>query len=192
MIILPKVLPAIFSYEGMKEKWGEDNPKEPYSRKEELQTGRYALDKWLIRIDDEGKTIATIGWKEYSNYTVVGGLRATKRGQELEGNSGDLIGTRQPQLPPNKPMVSAFGIDLEDGDNERWMASGRSKGWAFPNDAKFQEYSQLIPQEVLNDWLGKYPDNMGIRPNNPEDMAKGYYLDDVMDDWFNIIKRGGR
>ena len=186
MIILPKVLPAVFSYEGMKEKWGEDNPDEPYSRRADLETGRYALDKWLIRVDDEGKTISAIGWKEHSNHTVVGGLLATKRGEELQGNSGDLIGTRQPQLPPSKPLVSAF--EHKRGDNERWMAGGRSKGWAFPNDAKFQEYSQLIPQEVLNDWLGRYPDTMGIKPNNAEDLNKGYYLDDVMGDWFNVLK----
>ena len=182
---MPKVLPAVFSYEGMKEKWNEDNPDDPYNRRADLETGRYALDKWLIRLDDEGKTIATIAWKEHPNHIVVGGLRATKRGREIGGNSADLDRTRQPQLP-DKPLVSAFGI--EEGDNEQWMASGRSKGWAFPNDAKFQEYSQLIPQEVLNDWLSKYPDNMGIRPNNPEDMAKGYYLDDIMDDWFNVVK----
>jgi len=183
---MPKVLPAVFSYEGMKEKWNEDNPDEPYTRRADLEKGRYALDKWLIRLDDEGKTISAIGWKEHSNHTVVGGLLATKRGEELQGNSGDLIGTRQPQLPPNKPLVSAF--EHKGGDNERWMTGGRSKGWAFPNDAKFQEYSQLIPQEVLNDWLGRYPDTMGIKPNNPEDMAKGYYLDDIMDDWFNVVK----
>ena len=132
---MPKVLPAVFSYEGMKEKWNEDNPDDPYTRRADLETGRYALDKWLIRLDDEGKTIATIAWKEHPNHIVVGGLRATKRGREIGGNSADLDRTRQPQLP-DKPLVSAFGI--EEGDNEQWMASGRSKGWAFPNDAKFQ------------------------------------------------------
>ena len=65
---MPKVLPAIFSYEGMKEKWNEDTPDEPYSRRDELQSGRYALDKWLMRVDDEGKTLAVIGWKEHPNH----------------------------------------------------------------------------------------------------------------------------
>ena len=183
---MPKVLPAIFSYEGMKEKWGEDNPDEPYSRREELQTGRYELNKWLIRVDDEAKTIATIGWKEHSNHTVVGGLLTTKKGYELGGNSRDLIETRQPQLPPNKPMVSAFGH--RGGDNKRWMAGGRRSGWAFPNDPNFQQYSQLIPEAVLTDWLSEYPTNMGIKPNNAEDLAKAIYFDDIQGDWFNLTK----
>ena len=186
MITLPKVLPAVFSYEGMKEKWDEDNPDEPYTRRADLDSGRYALDKWLIRVNDEGKTIAAIGWKEHSTHTVVGGMLASSEGRELGGNSRDLVETRQPQLPANNPMVSAFGH--QSGDNKRWMAGGRKGGWAFPNDPKFQEYSQLIPEEVLNDWLSQYPTNMGIKPNNAEDLAKAIYFDDIHGDWFNLFK----
>ena len=40
---MPKVLPAIYSYEDMKAKWSQDNPDEPpYTRRSDLETGRYA------------------------------------------------------------------------------------------------------------------------------------------------------
>lgn len=182
---MPKVLPAIFSYEGMKEKWGEDNPDEPYIRREDLVTGRYALDKWIIRVDDEGKTISAIGWKEHPNYTVVGGLRATEEGKIIQNNARVLAEARQPQLP-DKPLLSAFGHD--GGDNERWMQGGRGAGWAFPNDDNWEQYKTLIPEAVLTDWLSKYPTNTGIKPNSAEDMAKAVYFDDIMGDWFNVVK----
>ena len=36
---MPKVLPSIFSYQGMKEKWDADNPDEPYNRQSDLIEG---------------------------------------------------------------------------------------------------------------------------------------------------------
>ena len=73
-----KVLPAIFSYENMKSKWNQDNPDNPYSRRDELQQGIYSLDKWLIRVDDNNKTIAT---KEYLQWS---GLQITNPGDTIE------------------------------------------------------------------------------------------------------------
>ena len=65
---MPKILPNVFTYEQMQQKWLQDieEGEEPYTRRSDLQTGRYALDKWLIRVDDEGKTLAVIGWKRAS------------------------------------------------------------------------------------------------------------------------------
>jgi len=101
---MPKVLPAIYSYEDMKAKWLQDNPDEPYTRRSDLETGRYALDKWLIRVDDEGKTLAVIGWKEHPKHTVTGGLLATARGREIGGNTAALVAARKPQMPQNNPL----------------------------------------------------------------------------------------
>ena len=36
---MPKVLPAIFSYDDMKSKWNQDNPDEPYTRRKDLEAG---------------------------------------------------------------------------------------------------------------------------------------------------------
>ena len=75
---MPKVLPSIFSYESMKAKWDEDNPDEPYNRQSDLIAGRYALDQWIVRVDDEGKVIAATGWKEHPTHTAVGGTKAVE------------------------------------------------------------------------------------------------------------------
>lgn len=171
---MPKVLPAIYSYEDMKEKWLQDNPDEPYTRRSDLETGRYALDKWLIRVDDEGKTLAVIGWKEHPQHTVTGGLLATKRGREVGGNTEALVSARMPQMPQNNPLVTSF--KHRDGDNSRWIAGGKRAGWAFPDDTElFEQYSSLLPEDVKNDWLQAYPDTFGTKPINPESLSKEMY-----------------
>lgn len=171
---MPKVLPAIFSYEDMKAKWLQDNPEQPYTRRSDLETGRYALDKWLIRVDDEGKTLAVIGWKEHPQHTVTGGLLATKRGREIGGNTEALVAAREPQMPQNNPLVTSF--KHRDGDNSRWIAGGKRAGWAFPDDTElFEQYSSLLPEDVKNDWLQAYPKTFGTKPINPEALSKEMY-----------------
>ena len=171
---MPKVLPAIYSYEDMKAKWLQDNPEKPYTRRSDLETGRYALDKWLIRVDDEGKTLAVIGWKEHPQHTVTGGLLATKRGREIGGNTEALVAAREPQMPQNNPLVTSF--KHRDGDNSRWIAGGKRAGWAFPDDTElFEQYSSLLPEDVKNDWLQAYPKTFGTKPINPEALSKEMY-----------------
>ena len=171
---MPKVLPAIYSYEDMKAKWLRDNPDEPYTRRSDLETGRYALDKWLIRVDDEGKTLAVIGWKEHPKHTVTGGLLATARGREIGENTAALVAARKPQMPQNNPLVTSF--KHRDGDNSRWIASGKKAGWAFPDDTElFEQYSSLLPEDVKNDWLQAYPETFGTKPINPEELSKEMY-----------------
>lgn len=171
---MPKVLPAIYSYEDMKAKWLQDNPEEPYTRRRDLETGRYALDKWLIRVDDEGKTLAVIGWKEHPQHTVTGGLLATKRGREIGRNTEALVAAREPQMPQNNPLVTSF--KHRDGDNSRWIAGGKRAGWAFPDDTElFEQYSSLLPEDVKNDWLQAYPQTFGTKPINPEALSKEMY-----------------
>ena len=185
---MPKVLPAVFSYEDMKRKWSQDNPdEEPYTRRSELESGRYALDKWVIRVDDEGKTIATIGWKEHPSHTVVGGLLATKEGSEIGNNTRALTEAREPQLNQSKPLVAAFGH--REGDNTRWIQNAKDNLWTFPDDDNWEQVKTLLPESVLNDWLSQYPEIMAIRSiSGKGELAKCIYLDDPIPEWFNVLK----
>ena len=200
---MPKVLSAIYSYEDMKEKWNQDNPNPDgpynrYSRRDELQQGVYELDKWLIRVDDEGKTIATIGWKEYPSHTVVGGLLATNRankkrpefeGDHLARNERALQSAREPQMNQSKPLVAAFGA--REGSPEEWIERGRSRGWIFSQDENFNQVSGLLPEQVINEWNTAYPNgNWAIRPiTDAANLAKWVFIDDPISDWFNVVKK---
>lgn len=192
-----KVLPAIFSYEDMKSKWNQDNPDNPYSRRDELQQGIYSLDKWLIRVDDDNRTIATIGWKEYPSHTVVGGLlathRANKKRPEYEGdhlgkNERALQSAREPQLNQSKPLVAAFGA--REGSSEAWIQRGRDRGWVFSKDKEFSQIKSSIPESVTNEWNGAYPNgNWAIRPiTDAESLSKWVFIDDPTPSWFSLIK----
>ena len=64
----------------------------------------------------------------------------------------------------------------------------RQNGWAFVNDPNWEKYKTLIPEELLTDWLSRFPSNMGIRPvQGTEDMSKAVYSDEEVD-WFNLNK----
>lgn len=194
---MPKVLPAVFSYEDMKSKWNQDNPNNPYTRRADLESGIYALDSWLIRVDDEGKTIATIGWKEHPSHTVVGGLLATHRanpqrpefeGKHLARNERALQSAREPQLNQSKPLVAGFGA--REGSSEEWIQRGRDRGWKFAMDDNFNEVKGLLPEEVINAWNARYPTgNWAIRTiTDASSLAKWVFIDDPMPAWFNVIK----
>tara|TARA_Y100001937_G_scaffold90169_1_gene121953 strand:+ start:108 stop:1535 length:1428 start_codon:yes stop_codon:yes gene_type:complete len=184
---MTKVLPAIFSYENMKSRFAQDNPDDPYTRRADLESGIYELDSWLIRVDDNNKAIATVGFKEHPSHTVVGGMYATAEGRQIGGNSRALQDAREPQLNPSKPLVAAFGH--RDGDNARWIANAKKNGWSFPDSPNWGQMSKLLPPDVLSAWLSKYPDRMAIRPIRSEgEFAKCVYLDDPMPAWFNLLK----
>ena len=194
---MPKVVSAIFSYEDMKGKWNQDNPDNPYSRRDELQQGIYALDKWLIRVDDEGKTIATIGWKEYPSHTVVGGLLAANRAnpqrpefeEGLGRNERALQSAREPQMNQSNPLVAAFGA--REGSPEAWIQRGRGRGWIFSQDENFNQVRELIPEQVVNEWNSAYPNgNWAIRPiTDADSLSKWIFIDDPMPQWFSLLKR---
>jgi hypothetical protein len=184
---MPKVLPAVFSYENMKAKFNQDNPDEPYTRRADLESGVYALDKWVIRVDDEQNAISTVGWKEHSSHTVVGGMYATAKGREIGGNNRALQDAREPQLNDSKPLVAAFGH--RDGDNARWISNAKRNGWSFPDSDNWEQMKTLLPTSVLSAWLSKYPENMAIRSiRGKGDLAKCIYLDDPTSQWFSLIK----
>lgn len=185
---MPKVLPAIFSYEDMKSRFAQDNPDDPYTRRKDLESGIYALDSWLIRVDDDNKAISTVGFKEHPSHTVVGGMYASAKGREIGGNNRALQIAREPQLNQSKPLVAAFGH--RDGDNARWIAKAKQNGWKFPEDNDFQQVSQMLPEQVVNAWNSAYPNgNWAIRSIRGEgDFAKCVFIDDPMPAWFNVIK----
>ena len=184
---MPKVLPSIFSYQGMKEKWDADNPDEPYNRQSDLIEGRYALDKWIVRVNDEGKVIAATGWKEHSTHTAVGGTKALENAPE--GQYKAIVSARERQINQSKPLVAAFGRADKEGDTARWIQYMKDNGWAFVDDPNWEKYKTLIPEEVLTDWLSRFRSNMAIRPvKGAEDMAKCSYPDDIMGDWFKLSK----
>jgi|TARA_R100000482_G_scaffold105121_1_gene47759 hypothetical protein len=185
---MPKVLPAIFSYEDMKRRFAQDNPDDPYTRRKDLETGLYALDNWLIRVNDEDKTISTVGWKEHPSHTTVGGMYATAEGRQIGGNNRALQDAREPQLNQSKPLVAAFGH--RDGDNARWIATAKKNGWAFPDSENWEQMKQLLPESVVNEWNSAYPNgNWAIRNiRGKGEFAKCVYLDDPTPSWFNLLK----
>lgn len=184
---MPKILPAVFSYEDMKKRFAQDNPDDPYTRRADLESGIYELDRWIIRVDDNDKAISTVGWKEHPSHTVVGGMYATEYGESLGGNSRALQDAREPQLNQSKPLVAAFGH--RRGDNARWISNAKRNGWSFPDSDNWEQMSKLIPNDVLNAWLSKYPERMAIRSIRGEgEFAKCVYLDDPIPSWFSLIK----
>lgn len=184
---MPKVLPAVFSYEDMKRRFAQDNPDDPYTRRADLESGIYELDSWIIRVDDNNKAISTVGWKEHPSHTVVGGMYATEYGESLGGNSKALQDAREPQLSQSKPLVASF--KHRRGNNARWIANAKKNGWSFPDSENWEQMSSLLPEDVLNAWLSKYPETMAIRSIRGEgEMAKCVYLDDPTPQWFNLMK----
>jgi len=183
---MPKVLPSIFSYEDMKAKWDGDNPDEPYNRQSDLITGRYALDKWIVRVDDEGKVIAATGWKEHPTHTAVGGTKALESAPS--GQYKAIVSERERQINQSKPLLAAFGRSDKGGNNAKWLQFMRDNGWAFIGDPNWDKYKTLIPKEIVDDWISRFPTNGGIRPvQGTEDMSKAVYSDEEVD-WFNLNK----
>jgi hypothetical protein len=183
-----KVLPAIFSYEDMKRRFAQDNPDDPYTRRKDLETGLYALDNWLIRVDDDNKAISTVGFKEHPSHTVVGGMYASAKGRQIGGNNRALQEAREPQLNQSKPLVAAFGH--RDGDNARWISKAKQNGWIFPDSENWEQAKQMLPESVVNEWNSAYPNgNWAIRSIRGEgEFAKCVYLDDPTPSWFNLLK----
>jgi hypothetical protein len=194
--LLIKVLPAVFSYEDMKRRWNQDNPDEPYGRKDDLQNGIYAIENWLIRVDDEDNAIATGGWKEYPTHTVVGGLYAVKRADrnhpnhdpKLKGNARAIQDAREPQLNQSKPVIASFA--QQRGDNARWIATAKkTQGFVFSDDPEWKQAISALPKEVVKEWTENSGNRWGIRNILSADkLAKCVYPDDPTPQWFILMK----
>ena len=193
---MAKVLPAVFSYEDMKRRWNQDNPDEPYGRDDNLQNGIYAIENWLIRVDDEDNAIATGGWKEYPTHTVVGGLYAVKRADrnhpnydpKLKGNARAIQDARESQLNQSKPVIASFA--QKRGDNARWIATAKkTQKFVFSDDPEWEQAISALPKEVVKEWTEKSGNRWGIRNIlTADELAKCIYPDDPTPSWFNLLK----
>lgn len=153
----PRVLDQVFSYQGMQNQWNSDNPEEEYVRN---IPSWYELDKWLIRVDSNNKVIATIGWKEYDTYLVLGGLKSVQKKKIPSGNADDLYAARDAKLP-NKPKVMGF---KPKGNIETWIDRYRGKGFTVQKDVdENNKVINLVPKKVQEEFESRYEGNWAVK-----------------------------
>jgi len=166
---MPRVLDQVFSFEEMKERWNTDNPNEPYARAAEVPSW-YDLNEWIIRVDDNDKTISTTGWNEHPEYVMVGGTQSIQG--SAKGHMADLFPYREKKIPSNKPQLATFT------NAPRWIAASEGIGWKIENKSK--ELLDSVPENIVKKIKEYAEDNnvaWGIKPAN--EIKK----------WFNILKR---
>lgn len=176
-----KVETAIHSFEEMKRKWDEDNPDKPYERSPEI-SGWYDLDKWLVRVTDEGKVIGTVGWREEPKYILLGGLR----GRDDLGHTGNykaLTAARQERLPQGKPQIAGFKAGR--GSQEDWVKTQSQFYNINPTD------TQGIPEELIGKLKERYGNDWGIKKAWDWDtFNKAIWPDDPIPQWWSVMKAG--
>lgn len=153
---MPKVLDTTFSFEEMKKRWNADNPDEPYSRPS--VPSWYDLDTWIIRVDDNNRTISTTGWKEYPEYIMVGGTKSIS--DSPKGHMSDLIPFRSKTIP-NKPLLATFT------NAPRWIEANEKTGWQIKNIK--QDLLNSIPKSIISnmrDYSEKNNKAWGIKPSS--------------------------
>ena len=154
---MPKVLDTTFSFEEMKKRWNADNPSEPYVRSG-IVPSWYDLDTWIIRVDDNGKTISTTGWSDKGDYLVVGGTQSIKNSPR--GHMSDLVPYRA-KLIPNKPLLATFT------NAPRWIEANEKTGWEITNIEP--NLLNSIPKDIIEkvkDYAEKNNKAWGIKPAN--------------------------
>lgn len=167
---MPEVLNRIFSFTEMKEKWDEDNPNEPYERLGSAPAW-YDLTDWIIRVDNEGKTISTTGWSEHPDYVVVGGTKSIK--DSPKGHMTDLVPYRTKVLP-DKPLLATFS------PAPRWVQANENAGWQITNIEP--SVLNLIPKNILTkvkEYAKAKGVPWGIKPANRIEKA-----------WHLVLRRG--
>lgn len=182
---MPRVLRDLFSFEGMKARWDSDNPNEPYVRKTGLPSW-YDLDTWIIRVNDDDKTISTTGWKEFPEFVLVGGTKSIKDSER--GHMADLKNRRE-QVISNKPLVAGFV------DAENWLKANRDVGWQIDRYGIDEEVLQSIPEDMLNKLRDYYKTGAwGILPSGSK-VGKSWqriFEKQEISNWKNILKISGR
>ncbi len=180
-----RVLSQVFSYQGMQNQWNSDNPEEEYVRN---IPSWYELDKWLIRVDGNNKVIATIGWKEYDTYLVLGGLKSIQKRKIPKRNADDLYAARDAKLP-DKPKVMGF---RPKGNINSWIDRYRGKGFTVQKDVdENNEVINLIPESVQEDFESRYKGNWAVkkwfdmlRKTNPDAVLKAMSKSDMV--WIRL------
>ncbi len=177
----PRVLDQVFSYQGMQNQWNSDNPEEEYVRN---IPSWYELDKWLIRVDSNNKVIATIGWKEYDTYLVLGGLRSIQKKKIPSGNADALYDARDAKLP-NKPKVMGF---RPKGNIATWIDRYRGKGFTVQKDVdENNKVINLVPENIQEEFESRYKGNWAVkkwfdmlRKTNPDAVLKARSKSDMI------------
>ena len=174
-----KIEPVIHSFDEMKRKWDRDNPDMPYERDAEL-SGWYDLDKWLLRVTDDGKVVGTIGWKEEPEYVLLGGLKG-RDDLGHKNNTKELTAARQERLPEGKPQLAGFKAGR--GSQGDWVKTQSRFYNINPTDTKG------IPQDVIDKFKQRYGEDWGIKKAWDWDIFnKTIWPDDELPTWWNIVK----
>ena len=174
-----KVEPAIHSFDEMKRKWDRDNPDMPYKRSPAI-SGWYDLDKWLLRVTDDGTVVGTIGWREEPEYILLGGLKG-RRDLGHTGNYKELTAAREERLPKGKPQLAGFKAGR--GSQEDWIKTQSRFYNINPTDTKG------IPQDIIDKFKQRYGDDWGIKKAWDWDIFnKTIWPDDAIPQWWSIVK----
>jgi hypothetical protein len=170
---MPSVLDEVFSFEQMKQRWDRDNPDNEYIRSKTVPSW-YGLDQWIIRVNDEDKTISTTGWRESPTHILVGGTKSIP--DSPRGHMTDLKAFRENKIPSNKPLLAAF----TDADN--WMQANINVGWFIKKYGIPEEVMALLPESATDQMDNEYGSkgNWGILPRGTTVIGKS--------EWWNIIK----
>ena len=172
-----KVETAVHSFEEMKRKWDEDNPDMPYTRE---VPAWYDLDRWLIRVTDEGKVVGTIGWREEPEYILLGGLKG-RDDLGHTGNTRELRVAREERLPSDKPQIAGF--DAKRGNKKGWIQYNSKTYNINPADTKG------VPEELINNLKSKYGDAWGIKKAWDWDtFNKTVFYDDPVPKGWSVMK----
>lgn len=173
MISMPRVLDQVFSFEEMKQRWDRDNPDNEYIRSTTVPDW-YNLDQWIIRVDDEDKTISTTAWRITPEYVLLGGTK--KIPNSGKGHFPDLMKTRNRLLSKDSPWIAAYT------NSPRWLNSVIELGVQIYNE----EYGGIdrailesLPDSIVNKMKTSYPEgNWGVYPATAS----------IQKSWWNIIK----
>lgn len=174
-----KIEPTVHTFDEMKRKWDRDNEDMPYERSPEI-SGWYDLDKWLLRVTDDGTVVGTIGWREEPEYILLGGLKG-RDDLGHRGNMKALTAARELRLPKGKPQLAGFKAGR--GSQGDWVKTQSRFYNINPTDTKG------IPQDVIDKFKQRYGEDWGIKKAWDWDMFnKTIWPDDPIPRWWSIMK----
>jgi len=156
---MPRVLGQIFTFDEMKSRWDSDNPENPYVRSSTVPDW-YDLDKWIIRVDDNDKTVSTTAWRVAPEYVLLGGTQ--KIPNSGKGHFKDLKNKRNKLLSKDRPWIAAYT------NAPRWLNTVTSEGVQIYNEQYGgidEDILRSLPEDIINKMKSSYPDgNWGVYP----------------------------
>tara|TARA_R100000005_G_C4995975_1_gene202849 strand:- start:626 stop:1933 length:1308 start_codon:yes stop_codon:yes gene_type:complete len=156
---MPRVLGQIFTFDEMKSRWDSDNPENPYVRSSTVPDW-YDLDKWIIRVDDDDKTVSTTAWRVTPDYVLLGGTQ--KIPNSGKGHFSDLKNKRNQLLSKDRPWIAAYT------NAPRWLNTVTSEGVQIYNE-KYggidEDILRSLPEDIIDKMKSSYPEgNWGVYP----------------------------